>query len=432
MKKRIFRNGLIVVIMLVTVLTAAVVSASGEWEQINGFSMTNISMISAEAGWGVSFPCGGDSNEISVYRWDGTAWNNWYVLFGEEPPCRGAIQMVSETDGWIAIPNGFNGDATDLHRWTGSDWILFTTIEHPGSLGIVNFDMLNANDIYASSGAGVQAEFFHWNGTEWRLQGRGPGGNFTGRDISMVSATDGWSIGAFESISRWDGSSWSAYTPQGQTEGDRLFAIDMVSADDGWIVGNNGLIKRWQNGDWSDFPSPTDAGIRDVEMLNASVGYASTDLGEILRWDGTNWTVVADLTGNLSDIEMFDANNGFAGGSHHARLQGGNEPPTSDDGDCIIPSSGPWPPCATGGGDAPPPSEPPTDDSGECVIPESGPWPPCATGGDAPADGDCVIPPSGPWPPCATEVAPPADLPEGCVVPPSGPWPACARVLLIR
>ncbi len=49
----------------------------------------------------------------------------------------------------------------------------------------------------------------------------------------------------------------------------------------------------------------------------------------------------------------------------------------------------------------------PRDGEG-CVIPPSGPWPPCATGGDSggdtggSTDGDCVIPPSGPWPPCAT------------------------------
>lgn len=45
-----------------------------------------------------------------------------------------------------------------------------------------------------------------------------------------------------------------------------------------------------------------------------------------------------------------------------------------------------------------------TQRDGHCVIPESGPWPPCATGGVVPdniPDG-CVIPPSGPWPPCAT------------------------------
>ncbi len=77
--------------------------------------------------------------------------------------------------------------------------------------------------------------------------------------------------------------------------------------------------------------------------------------------------------------------------------------------DCVIPESGPWPPCATGGGSSQP--TPPVGSGEEdCVIPESGPWPPCATGGGssqpAPPAGsggdDCVIPESGPWPPCAT------------------------------
>ena len=58
-----------------------------------------------------------------------------------------------------------------------------------------------------------------------------------------------------------------------------------------------------------------------------------------------------------------------------------------------------------GGNPAPPPPPPPTGNNG-CVIPPSGPWPPCATGGNtpppAPSGDECVIPTSGPWPPCAT------------------------------
>ncbi len=62
---------------------------------------------------------------------------------------------------------------------------------------------------------------------------------------------------------------------------------------------------------------------------------------------------------------------------------------------CVIPESGPWPPCATGGNAA--------DSNSDCVIPERGPWPPCATGGGGSANsGGCVIPERGPWPPCAT------------------------------
>ena len=54
----------------------------------------------------------------------------------------------------------------------------------------------------------------------------------------------------------------------------------------------------------------------------------------------------------------------------------------TDEGECVIPESGPWPDCATGG-------EPP-DLGDDCVIPDSGPWPPCATGGEetSPGDGD--------------------------------------------
>ena len=87
-------------------------------------------------------------------------------------------------------------------------------------------------------------------------------------------------------------------------------------------------------------------------------------------------------------------------------------------GGCVIPESGPWPPCATGG------NQPPS--TADCVIPESGPWPPCATGGtQPPSTDDCVIPESGPWPPCATGETQPGP-PQGCIIPPSGPWPPCA------
>ena len=104
-------------------------------------------------------------------------------------------------------------------------------------------------------------------------------------------------------------------------------------------------------------------------------------------------------------------------------------------GACVIPPSGPWPPCATGaripvdGGDG--------TGAGDCVIPPSGPWPPCARetsqiivtdSGDGTGGGvGCEIPPSGPWPPCALEGGSPPPTRGDCVIPTSGPWPQCAR-----
>lgn len=80
--------------------------------------------------------------------------------------------------------------------------------------------------------------------------------------------------------------------------------------------------------------------------------------------------------------------------------------PAVSEGDCVIPASGPWPPCATSGASEPAPAPAPADSSGtDCVIPASGPWPPCATNsGSSPVasdPNDCVIPASGPWPSCA-------------------------------
>ncbi len=80
-----------------------------------------------------------------------------------------------------------------------------------------------------------------------------------------------------------------------------------------------------------------------------------------------------------------------------------------------------------GGGQivSPPPTPFPTSVPNGCVIPPSGPWPPCATESNVPTpwptatpptDGDCVIPSSGPWPPCATESATPVPPTE-----PDGP-----------
>lgn len=39
----------------------------------------------------------------------------------------------------------------------------------------------------------------------------------------------------------------------------------------------------------------------------------------------------------------------------------------------------------------------------------------------------CVIPASGPWPPCATGANNRPSNRQGCIIPPSGPWPQCAR-----
>jgi hypothetical protein len=78
----------------------------------------------------------------------------------------------------------------------------------------------------------------------------------------------------------------------------------MVDAPDGWIVGDDGVILRWNGTDWNQVPSPTDADLRGVYMLNSTDGWAVGIDGVTIHWNGTSWTQVSSGTAvNLLDIE---------------------------------------------------------------------------------------------------------------------------------
>lgn len=104
------------------------------------------------------------------------------------------------------------------------------------------------------------------------------------------------------------------------------------------------------------------------------------------------------------------------------------QPPTSG---TPCPASGAWPPGCNPNLDPSPQPQPPA--GGGVPCPSVGVWPPGCNPNSSPTPtpppaGECVIPSSGPWPPCATAGdRPPANTPDDCIIPPSGPWPACAR-----
>ena len=97
---------------------------------------------------------------------------------------------------------------------------------------------------------------------------------------------------------------------------------------------------------------------------------------------------------------------------------------------CVIPESGPWPPCATGGA-----SSGDSTASGD-ACPATGKWPPgCVPGGSGSGGGAAsapgqACPASGPWPPGCVPGGSGGGAAsggnDGCVIPASGPWPPCA------
>ena len=105
-------------------------------------------------------------------------------------------------------------------------------------------------------------------------------------DVFMFSASDGWAVGQYGTIIRWDGTDWSNET---SPTAEHLYSVYMVSASDGWAVGDDGTIIHWNGTEWSNVTSPTMYYLGSLFMVSSSDGWAVGGLGTIIRWTGTEW-----------------------------------------------------------------------------------------------------------------------------------------------
>ena len=156
--------------------------------------------------------------------------------------------------------------------------------------------------------------------------------------ISMVSANDGWAVGAGGTALHWDGSAWSAF-PTGVTSA--LLSVDMLTSNEGWAVGEGGILLHWNGiawkrdttsdgngiynmravsvfspmhawavGDWDSRPRamhfngyrweawelPQDSIPRSISIIDEEVGYVVGDNGTILTKQLGDWVGVASPT----------------------------------------------------------------------------------------------------------------------------------------
>jgi photosystem II stability/assembly factor-like uncharacterized protein len=86
-------------------------------------------------------------------------------------------------------------------------------------------------------------------------------------DIEMISASEGWIVGARGRILHYLNGKWievasplASLVQQDQRRGIypvALTSIHMLGADYGWSAGSEGTLLTYQNGQWTSFPSPT-------------------------------------------------------------------------------------------------------------------------------------------------------------------------------
>jgi hypothetical protein len=145
----------------------------------------------------------------------------------------------------------------------------------------------------------------------------------------MVSATNGWAVGNYGVILRWNGSTWSSISSPTTRN---LHTVHMVSASSGWAVGGDyfggsGIILRWNGSSWSVVPLPTTPELLDVWMLSALDGWAVGYNGTLLHWNGSNWTAAASPSADTyTSVAMFTTNDGWAVGDRTLRYAPTAEP----------------------------------------------------------------------------------------------------------
>jgi hypothetical protein len=118
---------------------------------------------------------------------------------------------------------------------------------------------------------------------------------------------------------------WANLVPQ--APGTTISDVDLLSLDEGWAVGRfvppgdplgaEGRMWRWDGEAWRDHPINKLWGMRRVQMLSESEGWASGD-NVVVRWDGERWNQVAGAPpeaaqGDLSVVRGGEQPLGFFG-----------------------------------------------------------------------------------------------------------------------
>jgi hypothetical protein len=178
-------------------------------------------------------------------------------------------------------------------------------------MSLASVTMLSATDGWAVGGYGT---ILRWNGSTW-VQVSSPTTKSL-FSVVMLSATDGWAVGGLftvgSTILHWNGNAWiEVNSPATNT----LWSVSVVSAADAWAVGDGGTILRWNGNVWSQMNSPVPNSLHSVAMVSATNGWIVAPGGTILYWNGSAWSQANKSTSSHLLSVTMTATDGWAVGS---------------------------------------------------------------------------------------------------------------------
>jgi hypothetical protein len=183
----------------------------------------------------------------------------------------------------------------------------------PGALNGIS--ALSPSDVWAVGYDPAGSLIVHWNGSSWSQEPAPGPADATLNGVSMVSPTDGWAVGSYLRTSpddqfrflilHWNGTSWTQVPAPAPAQG-ALRDVSMVSASDGWAVGvaatgpgGAAVVLHWNGTSWTQMQIPVTSGFSDLFGVSAGSASDAWAVGSAgiramtLHWNGTSWTQVS-------------------------------------------------------------------------------------------------------------------------------------------
>jgi len=282
--------------------------------------LLGMSVVSADDVWAVGYYCGSTSCLPSISHWNGTTWSERGPALNEYANLE-SIAMVSPTDGW-AVGYSFDPHSSIetpiLLRYNGSS---LNSVARPitqgyfGSVAVSGADNVWVLGFEETSNS-LTPRTWRYDGSSWTRY-TPPGGRY-GYSIFPVSSSEVYMASTANTMLLWTGSSW-----QIDYQGQSAFLVG-VAASGGqvWAVGGGDIVMARAGGSWSQQRGgPTGNPLDSVSVLSTDDAWAvGEDVGlgsTILHYTGGSWQIVPNsLSGSLYDVQMLSPTEGYAVGDN--------------------------------------------------------------------------------------------------------------------
>jgi hypothetical protein len=249
---------------------------NGTWSTTSGpwgsYPLRKIQFTDATHGWAIA-------GTNSVYFNDGTTWSIQYTDTNAYNGDFQALDMLSNTDGWIVGAGG------NKSHWNGTAWINQT--QTAGSEKLNDIYAADSTHIYA---CGTQALYvLKSNGYENQWPSQTPM-NWT--DLDFYNQHFGIAVhsGSSATVAFCRDSTWKV-TNTGLT-GSGYNAVDVVDSMHIWAVGVGGIIDRYDGFFWSRQTSGTTVTLNSVSFVDSTLGFACGNGGTVRKYHHGVWTAI--------------------------------------------------------------------------------------------------------------------------------------------